>query len=263
MFGKKGSTLSELSFVCGDINNDGTVNQIDIRLLIEYIVFGRLDANISDVPQSPEILIESGAIGNNDYYTTLPVIKIIPRQKTNISKTTYKIEGEVQVQETDLGDNGIVNITKDGTYKITSYTYSKQGIRSEGTIKTIKIDCTAPIAPTFNIQQDPTENGWYSYNEVSVEINIGGDRESGPEKIRYEVTGETEIEMTEGREKAEVKITKEGTSNIKAYTIDRAGNVSKEANLTINKDFVAPTKPVVSIRSNNKRKNTSKCNFIR
>lgn len=251
MFGKRGSTLSGLSFVCGDINNDGAVNQIDIRLLIEYIVFGRLDTNISDIPQSPEIIIESGAIGNNDYYTTLPIIKIVPKEKINIAKTTYKIEGKEQVQETDIREDGIVNITNDGTYKITSYTYSKQGIRSQEAVKTIKVDCTEPNVPKFNINKEQTESGWYSCNEVKVQIEVGGDRESGGEKIRYEVTGETEIAMTEG-EKAEVKITKDGTTNIKAYTIDRAGNVSKAATLTIDKDFVAPTKPSLTVRHNNK-----------
>jgi len=130
IIGYTGSRLTGIDFIAADLNNDGRVNQIDLRNIIDYVVYGRIIIEKPDTPTKPRIEIETGALGKNGYYVSYPTIRVIETQMRNVGKTTYKIEGAINQKETEIANNGKIKLTKSGTYTITSYTYSKEGVSS-------------------------------------------------------------------------------------------------------------------------------------
>lgn len=141
ILGTQNSELKGISLISADLNNDGQVNQMDLRMMIDYIVYGRLVVEVVDKPTSPKIEVVSGSLGDNEYYTTYPVIKIVETQPRNVGKTTYKLEGAEQKEETEIENNGRITLSKNGTYIITSYTYSKEGLKSRSNNQNNKSRC--------------------------------------------------------------------------------------------------------------------------
>lgn len=229
-----------------DFNNDNNLSIVDITILIRYIVYGELDIPENQTVASPEIEVVSGTEGTNDWYTTNVGIKIIPKADAGIiDRTTYKISGTKQVEETEITENEIINLEQ-GTYQISAYTYSKDGFKSLATRKTIKIDTTLPQTGKLNMWLDEengteyTNNTWTTH-DVVISLENGTDNESGHYETTYSVNGgEATTENT--------TFTENGVYNIIVETIDNAGNKST-SNYTIRIDkngVVAPTIKVIS-----------------
>lgn len=138
IIGMQGNKLTGISFICADLNSDGKVNQIDLKILIDYIIYGRIIVEKPEIPRSPKIEIVSGVLGNDNYYKTKPVIKITETENRNVGKTTYRLEGAETKAETDIVNNGRITLEKNGTYTITCYTYSKEGLKSRSYYKSNK-----------------------------------------------------------------------------------------------------------------------------
>ena len=232
-----------------DFNNDNNLSIVDITILIRYIVYGELDIPENQTVASPEIEIVSGTEGTNDWYTTNVGVRIIPKADESITdRTTYKISGSKQVEETEITGNEIITLEQ-GTYQISAYTYSKDGFKSLATRKTIKIDTTLPQTGKLNMwldEENGTEyaNNTWTTHDVVISLENGTDNESGHSKTTYSINaGEATTENT--------TFTESGVYNITVETIDKAGNIAtSEYTIKIDKNGVAA--PILKVTSGTK-----------
>lgn len=102
-------------------------------------------------PTAPTILVSSGTKGQNGWYVSDVVVKIIQGtdNESGVNKTTYILDGAMSESETDIESGNTLKISEEGETAITAYTYDKAGNKSEGTTITIKKDSIAPDAPTI------------------------------------------------------------------------------------------------------------------
>ena len=110
-------------------------------------------------------------------------------------------------------------------------------------------DNTSPSAPSIGLDGTVGDNDYYKSN-VTVTITAGNDEQSGANQIRYSVSGAQTISQTttgEGITNTNITITADGASTIKAYTIDKAGNVSEEKTQTVYKDNTPPSTATISV----------------
>lgn len=233
-----------------DFNNDNKLSIIDITILIRYIVYGELDIPENQAVASPEIEVVSGTEGTNDWYTSNVGIRITPKaDESIIDRTTYKISGTKQVEETEIAANETITLEQ-GTYQISAYTYSKDGFKSLATRRTIKIDTTKPQTGKLNMWLDE-ENGaeytsdtWTTHNVV-ISLENGIDKESGHLQTTYSLNnGENTTEPA--------SFTENGVYNIKVESIDNAGNkATSDYVIKIDKNAIpAPQIKVISGEKN-------------
>lgn len=123
--------LKDIIALSADVNKDNEINQIDLNLLINYVVFGRLSIDEIDRPEKPNIEVISGEQNEEGVYASDITVKITPTETENVEKTTYKILGSKEVEETNIPENGEITLTDDGIYTIRSWTYSKDGSKSD------------------------------------------------------------------------------------------------------------------------------------
>jgi len=245
----KGHELTGIKLLCADINKDGNVNQIDLNLLINYVVFGRLNVGEIRMPKSPLIQVATGKLADNGWYTTNVKIRITEMETEDKEKTTYKIDGPIQVEETTIPENEDIELKEDGIYKITSYTYSKDGVRSLSTSKIIKIDKTNSEVSTLTMKLNNTEGAIYITNTWTNQNVYIEAKEIEGSKVEYEVEGATIIERTEAEP---IVISNEGISTVTLYTTNNIGNeIAKE--YTIKIDKTAPQAPNVEITEGEKK----------
>ncbi len=242
----------ELTKKSADITGDNKLDQIDITTFIRYIAFHELYIPEIKRPEAPTIEVIRGVEGENNWYTTDVEVKIIENaSEVEIGKTIYKITGSKQQEETEIEKEAKVNL-EEGEYKITSYSYSKEGARSTITSKTIKIDKTAP---TVEIAAE------VKINTIKVRANAE-DKLSGIQNYIYYIGEKNEageIIWQEGiasNEQAhEFTNLKKGTEYyIKVEVKDNAGNIgtsSEEKHTTENIDETKPTGDIRTIPTQN------------
>lgn len=242
-----------------DFNNDNKLSIIDITILIRYIVYGELDIPENQAVASPEIEVVSGTEGTNDWYTSNVGIRITPKaDESIIDRTTYKISGTKQVEETEIAANETITLEQ-GTYQISAYTYSKDGFKSLATRRTIKIDTTKPQTGKLNMWLDE-ENGaeytsdtWTTHNVV-ISLENGIDKESGHLQTTYSLNnGENTTEPA--------SFTENGVYNIKVESIDNAGNKAT-SDYVIKIDKNAIPAPQIKVISGEKMKGQTGINQI-
>lgn len=111
------------------------------------------------------------------------------------------------------------------------------GNSSAESSSSLNIDKTAPVAPTVTA----STTGW-SRSPVTVTVADGSDAGSGVAKSQYKIgSGGEWIDYANP-----ITVSSEGEQTVYARTIDKAGNVSIEANVTLKIDQTAPTEPAVT-----------------
>lgn len=227
-----------------------TMDNAGNKNTIEYII--KIDKNTI---VNPEIKVISGNKNEGyDWYISNEVVLQVNKgeQETgssNIIKTTYKIEGQNNIEETQIEDGGQIKISENGTYTITAYNYNEAGQKSSGNSIVIKKDDTTPKTPSIEIVEgNQSELGnWYTSDvkikvkKAEVEQNL-----SQINKITYIIEGAKVVTETEIEDEGIVTIDVDGTSTIKVYNYNEAGTRSPENTITINRDTIAPDKATIS-----------------
>ena len=88
--------LEGIAFKSADLTNDGKINQIDITVLIRWIVYRELELPEVTIPEAPTIKILEGEEGENGWYkgNVTVEIKAPEEDEVEIEKMTYVLEKE-------------------------------------------------------------------------------------------------------------------------------------------------------------------------
>lgn len=170
-------------------------------------------------PTKPSIEIVSGSLGNNNWYISDIVIKIISGtdNESGIKNTTYELSGNTTIGQTTIESGNTFIIKNDGNTTITAYSYDNAGNQSEATVLTIKKDSIKPMV----------KNVTATTNSITLEAI---DEES--EIIGYQTTTTTEIptEFISCKNTNSLNITLDGKIQDTKYYVwvkDEAGNISE------------------------------------
>ena len=167
---------------------------------------------------------------------------------SNIVKTTYTMEGQKEIEETEINNEGLITINENGTYTITAYSYNEIGEKSEGTTITIMYDNSIPDAPQIEVTSGEIEENsqWYK-GKVTLQVTQTNVAEnlSPITRITYVIDGANQTEETEIQNLSNIEITEDGISTITVYNYNEAGTRSEGNEIVIYKDETAPNKSVI------------------
>ena len=244
------------------ITEDGTYK-------IEAWVIGRTEKNISTSstrnvkrdttkPGVPTLKVSKGTetIAKSGWYTSTEVEATITAGEDVKNEGVNEVSGKAKIRYTVNGAaqsdvtaaTATYKLPTDGKFEIVAYTVDNAGNVSEPSQTfTIKRDTTKPNKPSIGTKTgDIGQNGWYTSN-IGIPITAGDDitpeginEVSGKSKVKYTINGGAET-TAEGLQ-ATASITNDGASyEVKAYTIDNAGNVSEAETVTgLKKDGTVP-----------------------
>ena len=208
-----------------DFNKDGEINVVDITMCIRYIVYGELSAD-KEEPNVPEIRVVEPEGEEKEWYNSDVEVEIIDNEREygKIEKTETTIEKRIfgsEEVESKLITEKEIQLTEEGEYKITSQSYGINGLKSEISSRTIKIDKTIP---TLNVEiKDIDENKTQCKILIQASDNVG---------IRkYSITRNGEEERSrEGIDEKEINgyVTIRDNGNYKVIVEDQAGNKKEE-----------------------------------
>ena len=226
--------LEGLAEVSADLSGDKIINQVDITVLIRYIAFHELYIPEIKRPSSPIIEVTKGEEGIEGWYNSEVTVEIRENEETEekIGKTVYKITGDKTQEETTIeGNSTSITLEEEGEYKITAYSYSEEGAKSEVSSKTVKVDKTAP---ELSIKTET------NVGEIEVKAEAK-DTKSGIKDYTYYIGKEDEtgtIHWEEGitTEEASYKFTNLTTKepyHIKVEVRDKAGNITSKETVNI------------------------------
>ncbi|MBV6717567.1 OmpL47-type beta-barrel domain-containing protein [Paenibacillus chitinolyticus] len=155
---------------------------------------------------------------------------------SGVYRTEYSLSGA-----TTLGwvtYTGLVTVTAEGVTTLHARVIDQAGNVSTVTTADVKIDRTAPGAPSIS----PAGTSWVS-SDVLVTLT-GGDAVSGLNRLEYSLSGA----VTSGWKTytGPVTVTAEGQTTLTARSFDNAGNVSQTATAVMRIDKTAPTVPAVT-----------------
>lgn len=183
-------------------------------------------------PEAPKLEVISGTQAENtEWYIDDVTVKImqaeVAEELSKISKIVYKIEGTENVPETEIENEGTIQITKDGTYTITAYNYNEAGACSRGTTLFIQKDSTAPNVS--NISAKDVTGGSFTL------VGEGSDETSGIITYEFYVNEELINKVNTNVKQVEVEVTGKEAGIYKAYVIvkDAAGHIKKSTEISI------------------------------
>ena len=225
--------------------------------------------NDDEPPIEPEIVLE-GMHGRNGWFASDVNLHVVSskvdtiKQKdfqmkgtsntpviggSGLYKNTLKITGVTTLDETEVLEH---QLTAQGISKAVAYAYDYVGNRVETRTIEVKIDKTAPTAPSLQLQGKQGLNGWF-IGDVTVEITPGTDDVSGVDRTTYTVQGADAKRETTG---TTVKIIKSGHSKVIATTYDKAGNKTT-ATIDIYLDKGQPADAKIQVISGDKNTPTN------
>jgi len=152
---------------------------------------------------------------------------------SGINVTYYKINNEEW--ETY---NGSFNVSSEGINTVYFYSIDNAGNEEQEKNFEVKIDFTPPET-TYSINATYGKNGWIR-DSAKITLNAT-DNLSGVNATYYKINGGS-WEKYDGK----IEIATDGEYTIRFYSIDNAGNIEDEKNLTLKIDSKPPT---VSIES--------------
>ena len=254
--------LKGLMALSADVNKDNAVNQIDLNILINYIVFGRLSTGGITRPEKPSIEVVSGEQNDEDIYLTNVTIKITPTETVNVEKTVYTISGTKEVEETLIPENGQITLTEDGIYTINSYTYGKDGQKSDVAKLVIKKITSEMIDEQIGLKikldneegADYTVGEWTSHDicimTYPITVKFGDNAEVNVE-TKYTISGAKNVPIPV---KNATLLTATGEYEITAIATDEFGRTRmKTYNVKIDKDV--PENSSIAIDGGTKNEN--------
>ena len=182
-------------------------------------------ANISEKLTPPEISITSEKpIGGEGWYIS-PAQVTITTDSPSAKEIRYRLVEEGITKADDQKYTEPLTISTLGKTSIYAWTVEEtEKYQSEESLKEVKIDTEAP---TIDYIQEPIapETGWYTTN-MSIAI-AGEDKHSRIKGYTYSQDGG--ITWKEKRIDEKIEIIEEGTTEILAKTIDKAGNVDRKS----------------------------------
>ena len=226
----------------------------------EYII--KIDKSATS---NPDIKVISGdKAQNSDWYNGDSVVLQITNEKqidgaSKIFKTTYKIEGINQVEETEIEDGGTITINENGIYTITAYNINEAGQKSDGVSIVVKKDNTIPDAPEIDVTEGTKaeDSDWY-INDISLQVKKAEIESylSPINKITYKIEGTKQAEETEIDDGGTITINENGIYTITVYNYNEAGKKSEGKTVTIKKDDTTLNTPIIDIIAGTKNENS-------
>ncbi len=208
-------------------------------------------------PKAPTIAKTKGeeTIKDSGWYTSADVEATITAGEDIQNEGVNEVSGKAKIQYTVNGTKqadvtaatATYKLPSDGKFDIIAYTVDNAGNVSDASVTfTIKKDTTKPNKPTLGQKTGIVgENSWYT-TEIGIPITAGEDvtpsgvnAVSGKSKVKYTINGsETDAKALT----ATATITNDGASyEVKAYTVDAAGNISDPETVSgLKKDGTAP-----------------------
>lgn len=124
-----------------DVTCNRLIDDEDAKSIIRYIVYDELEIPAVKKVESPKIEVVEGKTGSDGKYVGTVKIKITEQnKKEETKKTIYKITGTKEQEYTQIeASEEEIELSGEGIYKITSYTYGKLGNKSKGSYELIKI----------------------------------------------------------------------------------------------------------------------------
>ena len=117
-----------------DMNVNGVIDEGDVSTSVRYILYGDINVpGVNEIAQvtAPKIEVVEGTYNEViDAYEDTIQVKITP-QDQNATSTKYKVEGTKIVVYKDLDEGEVIQLTQNGVYKISAYSYGAEGNRSE------------------------------------------------------------------------------------------------------------------------------------
>ncbi|WP_010496568.1 OmpL47-type beta-barrel domain-containing protein, partial [Paenibacillus elgii] len=157
---------------------------------------------------------------------------------SGMNRTEYSLTGATTLGWTTY--TGPLSITAEGQTTVSARTVDNAGNRSIIASTVVKIDRTAPTAPTLSASA-----GSWTNSDVTVTITGGTDSGgSGVNRTEYSLTGATTLAWTAYT--GPVTITAEGQTTVSTRTVDNVGNISVTASTVVKIDRTAPTAPTLS-----------------
>ncbi|UKS25760.1 S8 family serine peptidase [Paenibacillus sp. HWE-109] len=138
--------------------------------------------------------------------------------------------------------NSTITVTTEGSTDVFARTIDKVGNISNDAHAIILIDRTAPTNPTVTASAVEWTN-----SNVSLTVSPGIDSLSGIQRTQYII----EPNGTWTDYVDQFTITNEGQRDVKARSIDNAGNISNEVKTTVKIDKTAPVSPTIVPRTSN------------
>ena len=125
-------SYSGVEKLSADMNVNGIINAEDVNTSIRYILYGELSIPGFNQVVEPKIEVVGGTFNQiiDAYEDTVQVN--ITVQDENATKTKYMIEGPTSTEGwKDLEEGELLNLTENGVYKISAYSYGELGNRSK------------------------------------------------------------------------------------------------------------------------------------
>ena len=152
----------EIEKLAGDIERDKKIDEKDTEVIINYIVFGKLNIGEFELVEKPEIEV-TGEDYEEDRYRGNVNVKIAEKnEKTKTQKTVYKVIGSEEKEYKTIDAQEELKIETDGVFKVTAYTYGIEGNKSKGNSVIIIRE-----APTYTVKYLPGTHGKFKEQEIS------------------------------------------------------------------------------------------------
>ncbi|WP_281167915.1 OmpL47-type beta-barrel domain-containing protein, partial [Paenibacillus daejeonensis] len=158
-------------------------------------------------------------------------------EQSGVRHTQYRLSGAETADWTTY--NETLAIQAEGATTVYARTIDEAGNVSEITDSIVRIDRTAPSAPSIH----PDEEGWHT-EPISISITTGTDNLSGIDRLEYRLSGAVEQEWTAYREALVLSV--EGQTQVDARTIDKAGNSSEITSQSFLLELTSPPQPLLT-----------------
>ena len=175
--------FNSIEKLAGDMNVDNTIDMDDVDASTKYILYNELSIPGFNQIKNPKIEIVGGTFNENiDAYEDTVTVKVTA-QDENASQTRYKIEGTTTKGYTVIESGDTFEISNNGVYKVSAYSYGVLGNRSE-----IPYEIIVKKSPTNKYKVTTRmENLDGTYDETTEEktgrigstVNIGEEIPSG------------------------------------------------------------------------------------
>ena len=166
-----GWNISEkIDIYSGDMNRNGKIDKDDVESIIEYIVYGKLETNKFATILKPEIKVTSGNFKVDRYDSNVEIE--ITQKDENGQRTVYKVTDSNESEDgqyIEIENRESIKIEKDGIYKITAYTYGAEGNKSKGETVIIVRE-----KPTYTVKYSAGEHGKFE-TQITNKLYIGDD----------------------------------------------------------------------------------------
>lgn len=167
----KSQPADKIIRLANDFNEDGHYDKTDVDNAVDYVLNGKIELkDVKNDIRATSLEIVSGELGDNNWYRGDIVVKI----GTNGAKdTSYKVIGTSIQEGVGISDGAEVTLSGYGAYKIIAWNYNEEGVRSNVTTMTFKID-DREIVPTVTYSTtEPTSKkviATISFNKENVVV---------------------------------------------------------------------------------------------